>query len=106
MISSSVSRSPSTSASSSAEVRSSVRPAPAVGDHVGVVAGERQGGLDPRGGHVVHALLAVDQEVGQAAQLVAVGGRHAHQLGDHVHRQRPARSAMKSKLPRSTALSR
>ena len=87
MISSSVSRSPSISASSRADVRSSVGAAAALGDHVGVVADERDGGLDAGRRHVVHALLAVHEQVGQAAQLVAVGRGHADQLGDDVHRQ-------------------
>ena len=43
---------------------------------------------DPRGGrHVEHAFLAVHEQVGLLAQLGAVGRGHAHQLGDHVHRQ-------------------
>lgn len=37
--------------------------------------------------HVEHALLAVDDEVGETADLAAVGFGHAHEFGDHVHGQ-------------------
>ncbi len=37
--------------------------------------------------HVEHALLAVDDEVGEAADLTAVGFGYAHEFGDHVHGQ-------------------
>ncbi len=54
-------------------------------DHVAVVGEERHGGLDSRGRYVVHALVAVYKQIGPPAQLVAVGARHAHELGDHIH---------------------
>ena len=61
--------------------------AAALGDHLVVVLVEREGRLDAGRGHVVHALLPVHQQVGQTAQLVAVGNGHAHELADDVHRQ-------------------
>ena len=41
----------------------------------------------PAGGHVEHAVLPVDHQVGQPADLGPVGPGHADQLRDHVHGQ-------------------
>jgi hypothetical protein len=87
MISSSVSRSPSISASSSAEVRSSVRRRRRSASISAVVLDQLERGVDALRGDVADALLAVDHEVGEAPDLVAVGLGDAHQLGDDVHRQ-------------------
>ena len=85
-ISSSVSLSPSISASSRAEVRSSCARPAALVDHLLVVDDEAECGLHPLGRHVVDAVGAVEDQVGQATQLGPIGEGHPDQFGDHVHR--------------------
>ena len=87
MMSSSRSRSPSSSAPDERGGEVAGRPAAPVGHEVGVVGDQLERGLHPGDGHVAEARLAVQHQVGEAAQLVAVGRRHPHQLGHDVHRQ-------------------
>ena len=63
------------------------RPAPALVDHVLVVADQAERGSDAGRRDVVDAVLAVHHEVGLAAYLDAVGLGDAHHLGDDVHRE-------------------
>ena len=55
--------------------------------HVGVVAGQREGRVHRRRWDVLDACFTVDQQVRQAPQVVAVRGWNAHQLRHDVHRQ-------------------
>ena len=59
----------------------------ALGHHLAVVAEEREGRLHAGLRYVADAVLTVHDQVGEASYLVAVGHRHAHHLGDDVHRE-------------------
>ena len=63
-----------------------VAPGPsALDDHVGEVPGQDERRLHPLLGHVEDALVAVDEEIGEASDLGPVGLGYADHLRDHVH---------------------
>ena len=61
-------------------------PRAARGDHLAEIAADPRERRDALGRHAGVSLFAVHEQIGAAAQLGAVGARHAEHLADHVHR--------------------